>query len=146
MRALRAFTIVVLGLGLLAAACGGSGTKKDTPAQSKAKITAAWEKFFDPAIPLDQKTNLLENYDKLKATAEEQSKNPIAAGLKAKVSDISLSSDTAAKVTYDLLNTKTNEALLKGSIGNAVKVGENWEVSQTTFCGLVGAGGGKCPT
>jgi hypothetical protein len=144
MRALRAFTVAVLSLGLIAAACGGS--EGESPAQAKAKITTSWEKFFDPSVPLSQKTDLLENYSKLRATAEEQLKNPIAKTLKARVNNITLQGKDKAAVRYDLNNAESGQTLLKDSGGQAVRVDGKWMVSQITFCGLVSAGGGKCPS
>src|SRR4051794_9164387 len=140
MRALRAFTVVVLGLGLIAAACG-SGGSSESPAQAKAKITANWEKFFDPNVTTQERTALLQNADKLQDVIKTQSTNPLSKGIKAKVTDVTLQGDNAL-VTYNILNAATNDTLLApGSKGTAVKVGGVWKVSQVTFCGLIAAGG-----
>ena len=140
MRTLRSLLVVVVGLGLLAAACGSGG---ETKAQATAKITANWESFFDPAIPLSKKPALLENGTKLKSVLDAQSQNPIAKSLKAKVTKVVVNGNSAA-VTYNLNNTANGQTLLNGSQGTAVKQGGTWLVSQSTFCGLVGAGGGHC--
>jgi hypothetical protein len=147
MRALRAFTIVVLGLGLLAAACGGGGGSSETPAQSKAKITAAWEKFFDPSVPLASKANIVEDYNTLKPILEAQIKNPQAQQIKAKVTDVTLSGETSAKVTYDIISTQNNTALLPGAAGEAIKQDGNWKVTVKTFCSLIKLAdqNAKCP-
>jgi hypothetical protein len=146
MRALRAFTIVVLSLGLLAAACGGGGSS-ESPAQAKAKITAAWEKFFDPKIPVAQKTNIVENYNGLKPILETQTTNPQAAQIKAAVKDITLEGNGKAKVSYDIVSTQNGTALLPGASGEAIKQGSDWKVSQFTFCQLIKLGdqNAKCP-
>lgn len=146
MRALRAFTVVVLGLGLIAAACGGGGSS-ETPAQAKAKITANWQKFFDPSVPVSQKPDLIENGSQMQATLQTQSTNPLAKSIKAQVTDVTLQGNTAT-VTYNILSTQTNETLLPpGSKGEAVKQDGKWKVSQQTFCGLIHAGdpNAKCP-
>ena len=130
MRALRAFTVAVLALGLIAAACG-SGGGSESPAQAKAKITTAWQNFFDPAVPLAQKKNLVENYNALLPILQQQQNNPAAQGIKAKVS-------------YDIANAQTGEALLPNASGDAVKQDGKWKVSQFTFCQLLALGGGKC--
>jgi hypothetical protein len=147
MRALRAFTVVVLGLGLFAAACGGGGGSSETPAQAKAKITTAWEQFFDPKIPVSQKTNIVENYNTLKPILETQTTSPQAQQIKAKVTDITLSSSTSAKVTYDIISTQNNTALLPGAAGEAIKQGGNWKVTVKTFCSLIKLAdqNAKCP-
>jgi len=103
MRALRAFTVVVLGLGLIAAACGSSGSS-ESPAQAKAKITTAWQNFFDPAIPLAQKKNIVENYNGLLPILQQQEKNPQAQQIKAKVDDVTLQGAKQAQVRYDIVN------------------------------------------
>jgi len=146
MRALRAFTIVVLSLGFIAAACG-SGGSSESPAQAKAKITANWEKFFDPAIPVEQKKDIVENYNALLPTLKAQSSNPQAQSIKAKVSDVTLSGDKAATVKYDIVNSKDGTPLLPGASGTAVKNGDNWQASQQTFCQLVKLAdqNAKCP-
>jgi hypothetical protein len=138
MRALRAFTVVVLGLGLIAAACGGGGgSGSQSPAQAKAKITANWQKFFDPSVPVEQKKDIIQNYDKLLPTLKSQTTNPQAAGIKAKVNDVTLQGDKQAAVKYDIVSAKDGTALLPGASGTAVKEGNNWEVSQATFCQLI---------
>ncbi|MBV9284664.1 MAG: hypothetical protein JO176_08610, partial [Acidimicrobiia bacterium] len=103
MRALRAFTVVVLGLGLIAAACG-SGGSSETPAQAKAKITTAWQNFFDPSIPTAQKKDIVQDYTGLKPILDAQANNPQAKSLKAKVVDVTLQGK-AATVRYDLIST-----------------------------------------
>src|SRR6266568_8735494 len=75
MRALRAFTVVVLGLGLIAAACGSSGSS-ESPAQAQTKIKAAYADFFDPSKPLTEKTALMENGNAIVACLQTQSTNP----------------------------------------------------------------------
>ena len=146
MRALRAFTIAVLGLGLIAAACGGGGSS-ESPAQAKAKITAAWEKFFDPSIPVDQKKDIVQNYAALQPILQQQTSNPQAQGIKAKVADVTLNGDKAATVRYDIVNAKDSTPLLPNASGQAIKEGDNWKVSEQTFCQLVKLAdqNAKCP-
>jgi hypothetical protein len=145
MRALRAFTVVVLAVGFVAAACG-SGGSSESPAQAKAKITTAWEKFFDPAVPLDQKKTIIENYNALLPVLQAQSNNPQAKMIKAKVADVTLQGKQAT-VRYDIVNSQDGTQLLPNASGTAVKVGDNWAVSQQTFCQLVKLGNqnAKCP-
>jgi len=147
MRALRAFTVVVLALGFIAAACGSSGSS-ESPAQAKAKIKTNWEKFFDPAIPVSAKPALIENGSQMQQILQTQSTNPLAKSIKTVVTDVTLSGNNQAVVTYNILSTQTNDTLLPpGSKGQAVKQDGNWKVSTTTFCGLIHAGdaNAKCP-
>jgi ABC-type glycerol-3-phosphate transport system substrate-binding protein len=146
MRALRAFTIAVLGLGLIAAACGGGGSS-ESPAQSKAKITAAWEKFFDPSIPPEQKKDIIQDYNALLPTLQTQTKNPQAQSIKAKVADVTLNGDKAATVRYDIVNSQDGTPLLPNASGQALKINDKWVVSEQTFCQLVKLAdqNAKCP-
>jgi len=146
MRALRAFTVVVLGLGLLAAACGGGGSS-ETPAQAQAKITAAWQQFFDPSIPVTAKKNIVENYNALLPILQTQTTSPQAQGIKAKVDDVTLQGSKQAQVRYDIVNSKDGTPLLPNASGLAIKVGNNWVVSQQTFCQLIKLSdqNAKCP-
>jgi uncharacterized surface protein with fasciclin (FAS1) repeats len=137
--------IVVVSLGFVAAACG-SGGSSESPAQAKAKITANWEKFFDPSIPVDQKKNIVENYNALLPILQAQSSNAQAQSIKAKVADVTLQ-DKQATVRYDIVNSKDNTPLLPNASGVALKVGDNWVVSQQTFCQLIKLAdqNAKCP-
>jgi ABC-type glycerol-3-phosphate transport system substrate-binding protein len=145
MRALRAFTVVVLALGLTAAACG-SGGSSESPAQAKAKITAAWTQFFDPAVPLAAKKNIVENYNGLLPILQQQQSNPQAQSIKAAVKDVTLQAKQAT-VRYDIVNSKDGTPLLPNASGTAIKVGDNWVVSQQTFCQLIKLAdqNAKCP-
>ena len=146
MRALRAFTVVVLATGFIAAACGSGGSSQ-SPAQAKAEITTAWQKFFDPSVPVEQKKDIVENYNALLPTLRTQTTNPQASSIKAKVSDVTLSGDKQATVKYDIINAKDETPLLPNASGTAVKINGHWAVSEQTFCQLVKLGdqNAKCP-
>ena len=137
MRALRAFTVVVLATGFIAAACGGGGSSSQSPAQAKAEITAAWQKFFDPAVPVTDKKDIVQDYNTLLPTLQTQTTNPQAAGIKAAVKDVTLQGDTSAQVTYDIVNAKDGTPLLPNASGQAVKESGKWKVSEQTFCSLI---------
>jgi hypothetical protein len=137
MRALRAFTVVVLSTGFIAAACGGGGSSSQTPAQAKAEITAAWQKFFDPAVPVAQKKDIVQDYATLLPTLQTQTTNPQAAGIKAAVKDVTLQGASSAQVTYDIVNAKDGTPLLPNASGQAVRESGTWKVSENTFCSLI---------
>ena len=147
MRALRAFTVAVLGLGLIAAACGSGGSSQ-SPAQAKAEIKANWEKFFDPSQPVSEKPILIQNGSAMQQILQTSATNPLAKNIKTVVTDVTLSGNDQAIVTYNILNAQTNDTLLPpGSKGQAIKQDGKWKVSQATFCGLIHAGdaNAKCP-
>src|SRR3954452_5095243 len=147
MRALRAFMIAVLSLGLIAAACGSGGDKKQSPTEAKAEITKVWQDFFNPAIPLEQKKDMVENYEQLKPILEEQKTNPQAQQIKTAVKDVTLQGDSNATVAYDIVSTQTNEPLLPNASGQAVRQDGKWKVTQQTFCSLIKLADAnkKCP-
>jgi len=144
MRMMRTLVAAMVGVALLGAACGGGG---ESTADKKAKITTNWEALFNPSIPVSQKYDLLENGTtaKLKAVIDAASKNPQAAGTKAKVKTVTINGDKA-NVTYDLVSTQNDQPLLPNAQGVAVKQNGKWKVSQQTFCALLALGGASCPT
>jgi hypothetical protein len=137
--------IVVLAVTAGLAGCGGSSggsaappspsPTADTAVADKAAITHAWQTFFTAGGSVDSHIALLEDGAKFRAELTAASKNPTAADLSAKVTDVVVSGTTAA-VTYDLTG-KGGAVLLAGSIGEAVKVDGAWLVSKKTYCQLV---------
>jgi len=149
MRALRAFTVVVLGLGLIAAACGSSGSS-ESPAQAQTKIKAAYADFFDPSKPLTEKTALMENGNAIVACLQTQSTNPQLKQLGgAQVVDVTLQGSGKATLKFNLVGPaqgSTPPATLTPAPfpGTAVKQNGTWKVTQQTFNYLLGLGGTHC--
>jgi hypothetical protein len=144
---------VLLCLGLVLTACGGSeddASTQPTPsatattdgavtgtgtAEEFAAIKASWEAFFNPAGTVADHQALLENGAAFETELTKQSKDPAAAELSAKL----LTADVdgaSANVTYDLLG-KGGAPLLQGAQGVAVLVDGKWLVSKATFCTLI---------
>jgi hypothetical protein len=139
-------TAVVAVLLLAAAGCGGSSGEKaatprsaaptvDAAAADRAAITAAWEGFFTAGGSVASHAALLQDGAKFTAELTAAAKDPAAANLSAKVTNVVVTGTTAA-VTYDLLGAG-GAVLLGGSTGEAVKVGGRWVVSKKTYCQLV---------
>ncbi len=132
---------------LLLVGCGGTNTPEvaapsataaptlDAVAATAA-ITTTWETFFNPAGTVDAHAALLENGSAFTAELTASSKDPAAANLSAKVTNVEVTSATTANVTYNLLG-KGGAALLTGSMGAAVLQGSDWKVSTLTYCQLI---------
>ena len=140
MRTLRALVVVVLGLALLAAACGSGGESK---AEIQAKVKANWEKFFNPSVATSQKVALIQNAKdpKVKAAIDAGINNPQVKTIRANVKTVTPKGDTAA-VKYDLVSVQTGVPVLPGADSIAIKENGTWKVSQQTFCVLIKLGGG----
>ncbi len=149
MRALRAFTVVVLGLGFVAAACG-SGGSSESPARAKSKITAAYADFFNPSKPLSQKTALIENGNTIAPCLQTQATNPQLEQLGgAQVVDITLQGSDRAALKFNLIGPAQGTAppptLTPAPFnGSAIKQNGSWKVTQQTFNSLLSLGGTHC--
>ncbi|MBV8297522.1 MAG: hypothetical protein JO085_11835 [Acidimicrobiia bacterium] len=98
-------------------------------------------------MPVSAKKNIVQDYNALLPTLQTQTTNPQAAGIKAKVDDVTLQGSTQAQVKYDIVNAKDGTPLLPNASGVALKVGDNWVVSEQTFCQLIKLSdqNAKCP-
>lgn len=99
-----------------------------------AEITANWEKFFSSSTPISEKAALLQNGSALMSAMSEFNK-VAPSGLGAKVTDVTLTSATAATVKYDIVAGSTT--LLPNQTGQAVLQGGTWKVGVSSFCGLL---------
>lgn len=144
-----------------AAACGSTGSATPAPATSapasaaaaspsaapltsatQKAIAANWTAFFNPKTPPAKRLSLLQNGSSFGGAMAGMSKNPQAAASSAKVDAVTVTSSSAAKVTYDILVSGT-PALTKQA-GEAVKEGGAWKVSDKSFCALLAMqSGGK---
>ena len=140
--------IVALALALIlavtVAACSSSSSSStsapsasasaQTSAEAVAEITANWEKFFDASTPTAQRAALLQNGSVFAAAITAFSKLPLASGIGAKVTAVTVTSGTSATVTYDIVSGSTT--LLSGQKGTAVYQDGTWKVGDASLCGL----------
>ncbi len=151
---------LALALALTAAACGG-GASASSPASSSssapasapassgaasssspaggnaaavAQITANWEKFFNSDTPVAEKVTLLQDGNVFESAVNAFIDFPLASGLRAKVTHVTLDSATTATVKYDL--TANGQELLPGETGKAVLQGGTWKVGDASLCNL----------
>ena len=147
-----------LGLALAAAvaACSSSGTSSSSsapatsapatsasassaPASSNnstavAEITANWEKFFNFSTPTSERVALLQNGSAFSSAISALSKIPLASGIGAKVTSVTVNSATSATVNYNLVSGSST--LLSGQTGKAVYEDGTWKVGDASLCGL----------
>jgi hypothetical protein len=154
----RRIAAPALGLALAAtmAACSSSSTSSATgsgssaPAStsasaaassaasgsaSVAQITANWEKFFDASTPTADKVKLLQNGTVFEPAIKAFASFPLASGITAKVTSVTINSATKAAVTYNL-TAAGGSALLSGQKGVAVYQDGTWKVGDASLCAL----------
>jgi hypothetical protein len=117
--------------GSAAASSPGTGSTADAAAQIKAN----WEKFFDASTPVTEKVKLLQNGAALESAIKAFASFPLASGIGAKVTNVTVSSATKAAVTYNLTSS-SGGALLSGQKGVAVYQDGSWKVGDESLCGL----------
>lgn len=140
--ALAALGALVLVL-TTAAACGGkSGTNTPSPSASSsstavtaAQVKANWEEFFSGATAAARKISLLQNGQQFAKTIQAQAGSAIAKGTAAVVSDVKITSPTAATVTYSI--TLNGQTALPNQTGQAVLEGGVWKVGSQSFAALL---------
>ena len=74
-------------------------------AEAAAQIKANWEKFFESSTPLAERVKLLQNGAALESAIKAFSSLPLASGLGAKVTNVTVDSATKATVTYDITSS-----------------------------------------
>ena len=140
---------LALVLAVTVAACssssssGSSAPSSAAPASSAAasptvsaaaQITANWEKFFDASTPTAQRVALLQNGTVFAPAITAFSKLPLASGIGAKVTAVTVTSATDAAVTYNIVSGSTT--LLGGQKGTSVYQDGTWKVGDASLCGL----------
>jgi hypothetical protein len=117
-----------------AAASGPSATSTFNSPSAVAAITATWEKFFDSSTSTAERVALLQNGSTFSGAIKDFASLPLASGLGAKVTNVTLNSPTSATVTYTI--TSSGTSLLSGQKGAAVYQGGTWKVGDTSLCAL----------
>ena len=114
-----------------AASSPGTGSTADAAAQIKAN----WEKFFVASTPVTDKVKLLQNGAALESAIKAFANFPLANGIGAKVTNVTVSSASKAAVTYNLTSS-SGGALLSNQKGVAVYQDGTWKVGDESLCGL----------
>jgi hypothetical protein len=153
-RTLQLLVLVgVLGVGI--AACGSSKPSASATPSTSAPATSApatsaspaasgsaaalithnWEKFFNPKTAVAQRVALLQNGQVFASVIRAQAGSSLASSATAKVSKVTVTSPTRAKVTYSILIG--GSPALSNQTGVAVLQGGTWKVGLASFCGLL---------
>jgi hypothetical protein len=149
---------LALALALAVAACSSSSSSSSSSASSSsapassapassapassasgssaavAQMTANWEKFFNFGTPTSERVALLQNGSAFSSAISALSKIPLANGIGAKVTGVTVTSATSATVNYNLVSGSTT--LLGGQTGTAVYEDGTWKVGDASLCGL----------
>jgi hypothetical protein len=123
---------------LLLAACGGGAGANPAIAQIKAAYTG----FFSTKTSLATHVALMENGEKFKPVIQAFLSNPLASGVSATVSSVTMQGADKAKVVYSV---KVAGISLSDQTGAAVLQGGKWKVADSTLCGLVSLTGSTPP-
>ena len=125
---------VLLGTGLLG-----------RPARSSAAastIAANWATFFNAKTPVAKRVSLLQDGQTFQSIIKSQAGAGLAASATAKVTKVTVTSPTQAKVTYSILIG--GQSALANQAGVAVLQDGTWKVGLASFCGLLALeNGGK---
>ncbi|MGP3984442.1 hypothetical protein [Streptomyces sp. KR80] len=120
-----------------------AGNRPADPAAAEKQVRENWATFFDPRAPLDEKTKVLENGDRLQPLLQAFSGDQRARQSAAEVTKVTFTSATGAEVTYNL--TVQGTTALPNASGVAVLQDNVWKVSVKTLCALVGQSGVEAP-
>lgn len=131
---------LALVLALVLASCGSS-TTSSAAAHPRAQITKNWETFFDGKTSASQRIKLLQHGSKFSSLIKSQSGKGLAAETSAKVSSVTLSGSKKATVDYTIL--LNGQPALKKQKGTALLHKGTWQVSDSSFCGLLALQGAK---
>jgi hypothetical protein len=123
-----------------------SSPSTGSTADAAAQIKANWEKFFDANTPVTDKVKLLQNGAALESAIKAFANFPLASGIGAKVTNVTVNSATKAAVTYNLTSSD-GSALLSNQKGVSVYQDGTWKVGDESLCGLFRLiPGGTVPT
>lgn len=97
-------------------------------------VATNWVEFFDPATPTATKVTLLQNGSKFSAVLAGQATSSQAKETSAQVTAVTVAGSSAS-VTWTLL--LSGFPVIKDQKGQAVLTNGVWQVSDSSFCGLL---------
>jgi hypothetical protein len=113
----------------------GSAGSSSTSSGAEAQIKKNWEDFFSSSTPNSKRVMLLQNGSAFSSAITDLSSSPLASGLSATVTSVTLTSPTQATVKYNL--AAGGQTVQTGATGTAVLEGGVWKVGDASFCGLL---------
>src|SRR5690348_1369345 len=119
---------------------GSSAPASSAPASTSggsaaSQIAANWTTFFNAKTPVAKRVALLQDGQKFATIIHSQAGGGLAASATAKVTKVTVTSPSQAKVTYSILIG--GQPALANQTGGAVKEGGTWKVGLASFCGLL---------
>ncbi|NEA98033.1 hypothetical protein [Streptomyces sp. SID13726] len=111
-----------------------TATAPADPEGAERDVREAWTVLFDPKSSLDERSDVVEDGDENALMIDNLFRDRTGGRLRAEVTSVSYTSDTAARVAYDL--TLDDRRLDTGGPGAAVLQDGNWKVALRTVCGL----------
>jgi hypothetical protein len=115
-------------------AASSSAPASSSTSSAAAEVKTNWEKFFSSSTPTAERVALLQNGSKFTAAIASLAKLPLASGIGATVTAVTVTSPTSATVTYNL--TGNGSTLLSGRTGTAVYQDGTWKVGDASLCAL----------
>jgi hypothetical protein len=109
-----------------------------------AAVKAMWQRFFNGAVPIPRRLELLQDGQMFASFVHSQAKTSLGSlvlAASAKVSAVRLQPPDHASVTYSIL--LGGKPVAKHLSGTAVYAAGRWQVAVTTFCALVRVAYGK---
>ncbi|MGW6273429.1 hypothetical protein [Streptomyces sp. NPDC055060] len=113
------------------------------PAAAEKEVKKNFEKFFDPAVPVKEKEDVLENGAKMRGVLDGFSGDERGKQVSADVNKVVFGSATEADVTYAL--TLKGATALPDASGTSILQDGTWKVSVKTLCALVKLSGNESP-
>ncbi|MGH9289285.1 MAG: ClpX C4-type zinc finger protein [Acidimicrobiales bacterium] len=112
---------------------------------AEAAIEEAFETVFSAERPIEERCRAIDQGDNLGPTMEEaRQRYAPSRTLDVSVDSVRFVSDDEAEVHFTLWLSQFGSSGMN-QIGHAVRVGDTWNVSRDTWCGLVRMIGVECP-
>ena len=118
-----------------ASSASASAPASTSGGSAAAQIAANWTTFFNAKTPVAKRVALLQDGQKFATIIHSQAGGGLAASATAKVTKVTVTSPSQAKVTYSILIG--GSPALANQTGVAVKEGGTWKVGLASFCGLL---------
>lgn len=121
--------------GSSAPASSASAPASTSGGSAASQIAANWTTFFNAKTPVAKRVALLQDGQKFATIIKSQAGGGLAASATAKVTKVTVTSPSQAKVTYSILIG--GSPALANQSGVAIKQGGTWKVGLASFCGLL---------
>ncbi|MCC3655383.1 MULTISPECIES: hypothetical protein [Streptomyces] len=115
-----------------------TATAPDDPDRAEDEIRKAWRGFFDPDVPVEKKTALVEDGVQYELMIQGFAEDKRARELRVRVDSVDFTSSRDADVGYTLL--RGDETIRPEKPGESVRQDDDWKISFRTLCSLADRG------